>query len=214
MTTTERPERSVPKPVFTDAEAGAREFPDSSAGARRYNYFSPAKRKQTHYEDVTVEVCSPTRDTTCPRDGSTASPTARPATPALDRFKAWGPTLRPEPRRGPGTGGPARPELAGARLARVPRPQRGGEQTLYRYNANVVRQLTQNVDNARNSKAFSLWAANWVHFVERHVGAWMHIEHILGSTSSPRTSVWPDEHAQPPSRWPPTAPERSGSPRT
>ena len=30
MTTTERPERSVPKPVFTDAEAGAKEFPDST----------------------------------------------------------------------------------------------------------------------------------------------------------------------------------------
>ena len=56
MTTTERPERSVPKPQFTDAEAGAREFPDSSAAARRYNYFKPAKRKQTHYEDVTVDV--------------------------------------------------------------------------------------------------------------------------------------------------------------
>ena len=52
----ERPERSVPKPDFTDAEAGAREFPDSGARARRYNYFKPAKRKQTHYEDVTVEV--------------------------------------------------------------------------------------------------------------------------------------------------------------
>ena len=52
----ERPGRSVPKPVFTDAEAGAREFPDSGASARRYNYFTPAKRKQTHYEDVTVEV--------------------------------------------------------------------------------------------------------------------------------------------------------------
>ena len=52
MTTTH--ERSVPKPVFTDAEAGAKEFPDSTA--RNYNYFKPAKRKQTHYEDVTVEV--------------------------------------------------------------------------------------------------------------------------------------------------------------
>src|SRR3954468_8871334 len=63
MTTTEphvaevpaRPERSVPKPQFTDAEAGAKEFPDSGASARRYNYYKPAKRKQTHYEDVTVE---------------------------------------------------------------------------------------------------------------------------------------------------------------
>ena len=51
---TTAPERSVPKPVFTDAEAGAKEFPDSSA--RRFNYFVPQKRKQTHYEDVTVEV--------------------------------------------------------------------------------------------------------------------------------------------------------------
>ena len=47
-------ERSLPKPVFTDAEAGAKEFPDSNA--RRFNYYTPQKRKQTHYEDVTVEV--------------------------------------------------------------------------------------------------------------------------------------------------------------
>src|SRR5512146_1487418 len=37
-TTTPIPaQRSVPKPEFTDAEAGAKEFPDSSA--RRFNYF-------------------------------------------------------------------------------------------------------------------------------------------------------------------------------
>ena len=47
-------ERSVPKPVFTDAEAGAKTFPDSTK--RDYNYFTPARRKQTRYEDVTVEV--------------------------------------------------------------------------------------------------------------------------------------------------------------
>ena len=34
--TTVPQERSVPKPVFTDAEAGAKEFPDSNA--RRFNY--------------------------------------------------------------------------------------------------------------------------------------------------------------------------------
>src|ERR1700728_5047590 len=51
MSTTER---DLPKPVFTDAEAGAKEFPDS--GNRRFTYFTPAKRKQSHYEDVTVEV--------------------------------------------------------------------------------------------------------------------------------------------------------------
>src|SRR5258708_17806671 len=47
-------ERSVPKPVFTDAEAGAKTFPDSTA--RRFNYYTPAKRKQSHYEDLTGEV--------------------------------------------------------------------------------------------------------------------------------------------------------------
>lgn len=47
-------ERSVPRLEFTDAEAGAREFPDSDS--RRYNYFEPSKRKQSHYEDVTVDV--------------------------------------------------------------------------------------------------------------------------------------------------------------
>jgi len=51
---TETSERSVPKPVFTDAEAGAKTFPDSTK--REFNYYTPAKRKQTRYEDVTVEV--------------------------------------------------------------------------------------------------------------------------------------------------------------
>ena len=40
--------------IFTDAEAGAKTFPDSTA--RRYNYYTPQKRKQSHYEDVTVDV--------------------------------------------------------------------------------------------------------------------------------------------------------------
>jgi propane 2-monooxygenase small subunit len=60
MTTTERPERSVPKPVFTDAEAGAREFPDSGANARRFNYFKPAKRTTK----TSPSRCSLTRGTT------------------------------------------------------------------------------------------------------------------------------------------------------
>ena len=33
--TPERPARSVPRVNFTDAEAGAKEFPDSGASARR-----------------------------------------------------------------------------------------------------------------------------------------------------------------------------------
>jgi propane monooxygenase small subunit len=44
----------------------------------------------------------------------------------------------------------------------------------------VVRQITQNVEVARQAKAFDQWNTNWVRFVERNVGAWMHVEHGLG----------------------------------
>jgi propane monooxygenase small subunit len=43
-----------------------------------------------------------------------------------------------------------------------------------------VRQVNQNVENARQSKAFEQWNQNWVRFVERNVGAWMHVDHGLG----------------------------------
>ena len=100
MTTAQ--ERSVPKPVFTDAEAGAKEFPDSTA--RRYNYYIPQKRKQTHYEDVTVEVQPDPRHYLSQgwlygfSDGRGGYP--------LDWtvLKAWG-SDRPEPERFPGSGG-------------------------------------------------------------------------------------------------------------
>ena len=176
----ERPERSVPKPVFTDAEAGAREFPDSGASARRYNYFTPAKRKQTHYEDVTVEVQPDPRHYLSQgwiygfANGEAGYPLH------WTKLKAWG-VDKPEPQRGIGSGGLPKDFTWPAHGWHEFRdPNEEWEQSLYRYNANVVRQLNQNVENARNAKAFDLWAPNWTHFVERHVGAWMHIEHILG----------------------------------
>ena len=59
-------------------------------------------------------------------------------------------------------------------------PNEEWELTLYRYNSNVVRQITQNVETARQAKAFEQWNPNWIQFVERHVGAWMHVDHGLG----------------------------------
>jgi propane monooxygenase small subunit len=178
--TDERPERSVPKPVFTDAEAGAREFPDSGASARRYNYFKPAKRKQTHYEDVTVEVQPDPRHYLSQgwiygfADGSRGYPLT------WTKLKAWG-VDKPEPERGPGSGGlPKNFEWPAHGWHEFRDPNEEWEMTLYRYNANVVRQINQNVENARQGKAFDMWTRNWIRFVERHVGAWMHIEHILG----------------------------------
>jgi propane monooxygenase small subunit len=180
MTTTERPERSVPKPVFTDAEAGAREFPDSSASARHYNYFQPAKRKQTHYEDVTVEVQPDPRHYLSQgwiygfANGDNGYPLH------WTKLKAWG-VDKPEPQRGVGSGGLPKDFTWPAHGWHEFRdPNEEWEMTIYRYGANVVRQLNQNIENARNAKAFEQWTPNWIRFVERNVGAWMHVEHILG----------------------------------
>jgi propane 2-monooxygenase small subunit len=169
-------ERSVPKPVFTDAEAGAKEFPDSSA--RRFNYYIPQKRKQTHYEDVTVEVQPDPRHYLSQgwlygfSDGRGGYP--------LDWtvLKAWG-VDKPEPERYPGSGDKGYDWPAhGFHEFRDPNEE--WELTLYRYNANVVRQLNANIDAARAAKAFEQWNRSWVTFVERNVGAWMHIDHGLG----------------------------------
>lgn len=178
--TPDKPPRSVPRVNFTDAEAGAKEFPDSGSAARRYNYYTPAKRKQTVYEDVTVEVQPDPRHYLMQgwiygfADGQTGYP--------LDwtKLKAWG-VDDPEPVRGVGTGGGGKDLQWPAHGWHEFRdPNEEWEQTIYRYNANVVRQVNQNVENARNAKAFEQWSANWVHFVERSVGAWMHVEHVLG----------------------------------
>lgn len=176
MTPTTRTQRDLPKPEFTDAEAGAREFPDSNS--RRFNYYTPQKRKQTHYEDVTVEVQPDTRHYLSQgwlygfSDGRGGYP--------LDwtALKAWG-TDRPEPERFPGSGGRGYdwPALGWHEFRD---PNEEWELTLYRYGANVVRQINANIDTARESKAFEQWNANWVTFVERNIGAWMHVEHGLG----------------------------------
>lgn len=173
MTTTER---SAPRPEFTDAEAGAKVFPDSTA--RSYNYFTPQKRKQTHYEDVTVEVQPDPRHYLAQgwlygfADGRGGYP--------LDWtvLKAWG-VDRGDPERYPGSGGAGYGWPAhGWHEFRDPNEE--WELTFYRYNSNVVRQITQNVETAKETKAFEQWNPNWVHFVERNIGAWMHVEHGLG----------------------------------
>jgi propane monooxygenase small subunit len=93
-------------------------------------------------------------------------------------LKSWG-SDRPEPKRGPGSGGAGYPWPAlGWHEFRDPNEE--WELTLYRYNANVVRQLNQNIEAARQTKAFEQWNNNWVDFVARHVGAWMHVDHGLG----------------------------------
>lgn len=146
-------ERSVPKPVFTDAEAGAREFPSSTS--RSYNYFTPAKRRATVYEDVTVDVQPD---------------------PARYLLQGWIYGFAD------GTSGypPEWTTLKSSNWHKFLDPNEEWEQTIYRNNANVVRQIGQNLAQAKAARAFSNWNRGWTTVVERHVGAWAHVEHGIG----------------------------------
>jgi propane monooxygenase small subunit len=151
--TQEPTERNVPKPVFTDAEAGAKEFPSSRS--RSYNYFEPRKRRASVYEDVTVDVQpDPERHLTQGwiygfADGTSGYP---PEWTAL-KSSNWHLFLD---------------------------PNEEWEQTIYRNNANVVRQVQQVLANAKAADSFKAWNRSWTTVVERHVGAWAHAEHGIG----------------------------------
>jgi propane 2-monooxygenase small subunit len=146
-------ERSVPKPAFTDAEAGAQEFP--SWTSRSFNYFTPAKRRATIYEDVTVDVQpDPDRHLTQGwiygfADGTSGYP------------QEW-------------------TALKSTNWHKFLDPNEEWEQTIYRNNANVVRQVQHNIANAKAAHVFAGWNRAWADVVAKHVGAWAHAEHGLG----------------------------------
>ena len=146
-------ERSVPKPVFTDAEAGAQEFPSSTS--RSYNYFTPRKRRATVYEDVTVDVQPD---------------------PARHLTQGWVYAFA--------NGDAGYPEewtaLKSSNWHEFLDPNEEWEQTIYRNNANVVRQIQANIANAKAAGVFQSWNRAWAKVVERHVFAWAHAEHGIG----------------------------------
>jgi propane monooxygenase small subunit len=150
---TEVKERSVPKPVFTDAEAGAQEFP--SWQSRSYNYFTPRKRRATVYEDVTVDVQPD---------------------PARHLSQGWVYAFA--------NGDAGYPQdwtvLKSSNWHEYLDPNEEWEQTIYRNNANVVRQISQNIEQGRLAGAFAQFNSAWVRVLERHVFAWAHAEHGLG----------------------------------
>src|ERR671936_2889467 len=150
---TEVKERSVPKPVFTDAEAGAKEFP--SWQSRNFNYFTPRKRRATVYEDVTVDVQPD---------------------PARHLSQGWVYAFA-----NGDAGYPLQwTELKSSDWHRFLDPNEEWEQTIYRNNSNVVRQNELNLQNAKDAGAYAHWSRTWAKFVAENVGAWMHAEHGLG----------------------------------
>src|SRR5262245_20176 len=150
---TEVKERSVPKPGFTDAEAGAKEFP--SWQSRSFNYFTPRKRRATVYEDVTVDV--------------------QPE-PARHLSQGWVYEFAN------GIGG--YPEewtaLKSSNWHEFLDPNEEWEQTIYRNNANVVRQITSNIEHGRLAHVYGSFDPAWVKVLERHAFAWAHAEHGIG----------------------------------
>ena len=150
---TEVKERSVPKPVFTDAEAGAQEFP--SWQSRSYNYFTPRKRRATVYEDVTIDVQPD---------------------PARHLSQGWVYAFA--------NGDAGYPQkwsaLKSSDWHQFLDPNEEWEQTIYRNNANVVRQISQNIEHGRTAHVFQAMNSAWVKILERHVFAWSHVEHGLG----------------------------------
>ena len=128
--TTVTSERSVPKPVFTDAEAGAKEFPSSRS--RSYNYFEPRKRRASVYEDVTVDVQpDPERHLTqgwvyAFANGSSGYP------------QEW-------------------TALKSSNWHEFLDPNEEWEQTIYRNNSNTVRQISQTLANAKAADAYAAW---------------------------------------------------------
>ncbi|HEV7826036.1 MAG TPA: aromatic/alkene monooxygenase hydroxylase subunit beta [Mycobacteriales bacterium] len=154
MSTPTKPrERSLPKVELTDAEAGALEFPDSTS--RSYNYFTPQKMRATTYEDVTVDV-----------------------QPDPDRYLTQGWVYGFA--NGPGGYPLDWTALKSSDWHEFRDPNGEWEQTIYRNNANVVRQTQQNLENAKRANVYSNFPRGWVKFLERNLGAWMHAEHGLG----------------------------------
>ena len=178
MTTTRPQERrrSVPKPDFTDAEAGAKVFPDSTA--RHYNYFTPQKRKQSHYEDVTVEVQPDPRHYLSQgwlygfSDGRGGYP--------LDwtALKAWGSTGRNR------SGSPARAARAttGRRTAGTSSatPTRSGSSPSTATTPTSSGRSTRTSTPPGRPRRSSSGTPTGCGSSGTNVGAWMHVEHGLG----------------------------------
>ncbi|MDT7799075.1 MAG: propane 2-monooxygenase small subunit [Actinomycetota bacterium] len=141
--------RSFPKVEFTDSEAGALDFPSSKS--RSFTYFKPAKLRATVYEDVTVDV-----------------------QPDPDRHLSQGWIYG----FGDGPGGYP-PEWTKAKSSNWHAfldPNEEWEQTIYRTNSAVVRQVSLGLENAKRAGAYGNWNPAWQKFIARNLGAWMHAE--------------------------------------
>lgn len=145
--------RSIPPVVLTDAEAGAAVFAGSDS--RSYNYFTPKRRRASKYEDVTVDV-----------------------QPDPEKYLTQGWIL------GWANGDigydPNWTQVKSSDWHRFRDPNEEWEQTIYINNANSVRQVTHNIENAKSENLFQDWKESWLDILARHLTTWAHADQGLG----------------------------------
>lgn len=149
---TEKKTRSFPEIELTDAEAGALEFPSSRS--RSFSYYTPRKLKSTAYEDVTADV-----------------------QPDPERYLSQGWIYGFADSDG---GYPK--EWTAAKSDdwhAFQDPNQEWEQTIFRNNSAVVRQVALSLENAKRAHAYNGWNTAWMNFVAKNLGAWMHGENGL-----------------------------------
>jgi propane 2-monooxygenase small subunit len=148
-----RGQRSIPKIVLTDAEAGAAEFAGSDS--RSYNYFEPKKRRATKYEDVTVDVQPD------PEKYLTQSWILGWANGDLGYDAKW-------------------TSIKSSDWHNYRDPNEEWERTIYINNSNSVRQIRQNIENAKSEGVFEDWDRSWLPILAKHMSAFAHADHGLG----------------------------------
>jgi propane 2-monooxygenase small subunit len=148
-----RGQRSIPKIVLTDAEAGAAVFAGSDS--RSYNYFEPKKRRATKYEDVTVDV-----------------------QPDPDKYLTQGWILG---WANGDIGFDAKwTAIESSDWHTYRDPNEEWERTFYINNSNSVRQIRQNTENAKSEGVFEDWDTSWLTMLAKHMSAFAHADHGLG----------------------------------
>jgi propane monooxygenase small subunit len=148
-----RGERSIPKIVLTDAEAGAAVFAGSDS--RSYNYYTPKKRRASKYEDVTVDV-----------------------QPDPERYLSQG-WLYGWPKGD--LGYDARwTAIRSSDWHAYRDPNEEWERTIYINNSNSVRQVQNSIEQAKSENVFQDWNKSWLPILAKHMSAWAHADQGLG----------------------------------
>ena len=169
--------QSSPKPDFTDAEAGAKEFPDSTA--RTFNYFTPAEAQAVALRGRHRRGAA--RPAALPAPGLALRLLRRPRRLPAGLDRAQGVGLGP-------AGARALPRLRrqGLRRGRPPAgtssatPTRSGSSRSTATTPTWCARSTRTSRRPGRPRRSSSGTPTGSTFVERHIGAWMHVEHGLG----------------------------------